>query len=48
MFVEAHQLYLKEDYQQIAELIKTKTAEEVKAYSTYFFEKAPNNDRFNK
>lgn len=45
--MDAHQLYLKEDYQHIAAVLKTKTAEEVKVYSNYFFEKAPNNDRFN-
>jgi hypothetical protein len=45
MFVEAHASYRRTNYAAIADKIGSKTAEEVKVYSLYFFEKAPNNER---
>lgn len=45
MFVKAHEKFNKTDYDNIAAFIGTKTADEVKKYSTHFFEKAPNNER---
>jgi hypothetical protein len=44
-FVNAHKTYRKTNYAAIAEAIGSKTEEEVKIYSQYFFEKAPNNER---
>ena len=43
--MDSHQLFLRDDYKSIARYIKTKTKEEVKEYSEYFYQKAPNNEK---
>jgi hypothetical protein len=37
VFVNCHYVYLKEDYESISSVIKTKTPKEVESYSKYFF-----------